>query len=135
MRIALWLLALFGVAVSVALGLSQQFGTVTFFVPPYRVDLSLNLMVLGILLGFALLYAAMRSVFSVLELPAMARRWRAQQRERVAQTALLQALVWWMTGRFTRSRKAALLALGQVEGLLSLAPPDNQASLGLMRSL
>ncbi|NBX56625.1 MAG: heme biosynthesis protein HemY, partial [Betaproteobacteria bacterium] len=92
-------------------------------------------MVLGILLGFALLYAAMRSVFSVLELPAMARRWRAQQRERVAQTALLQALVWWMTGRFTRSRKAALLALGQVEGLLSLAPPDNQASLGLMRSL
>jgi uncharacterized protein HemY len=29
MRLALWLIALFGVAVSVALGLSQQYGTVT----------------------------------------------------------------------------------------------------------
>jgi HemY protein len=135
MRLALWLLALFGVAVSVALGLSQQFGTVTFFVPPYRIDTSLNMVVLGLVLGFAVLYAALRGMFSVFELPALARRWRAQQRERVAQTALLNALVLWMTGRFTRSRKAALQALGQVESLLSVAPPENQASLGLMRSL
>ena len=54
MRWALWLLALFGVAVSVALGLSQQFGTVTVFVPPYRVDMSLNLVVIGTLLCFVL---------------------------------------------------------------------------------
>ena len=135
MRLALWLLALFGVAVSVALGLSQQFGTVTFFVPPYRIDTSLNMVVLALVLGFALLYAALRGVFSVFELPALARRWRAQQRERVAQTALLNGLVLWMTGRFSRSRKAALQALGQVESLLSVAPPENQASLGLMRSL
>jgi len=135
MRLALWLLALFGVAVFVALGLSQQFGTVTFFVPPYRVDVSLNLLLVGTVLGFALLYAAVRGVLTVLSLPSLASRWRTQQRERVAQTALLNALVLWMTGRFTRSRKAALHALGQVESLLSLAPTENQASLGLMRSL
>ena len=97
MRLALWLLALFGVAVSVALGLSQQYGTVTVFVPPYRVDLSLNLVVIGLVLGFVLLYLALRGLFSVFELPAQARRWRAQQRERVAQTALLNAMVLWMT--------------------------------------
>ena len=135
MRLALWLLALFGVAVFVALGLSQQFGTVTFFVPPYRVDVSLNLLLVGTVLGFALLYAAVRGVFTLWSLPSLASRWRTQQRERVAQTALLNAMVLWMTGRFTRSRKAALHALGQVESLLSLAPTENQASLGLMRSL
>jgi HemY protein len=135
MRLALWLLALFGVAVSVALGLSQQYGTVTVFVPPYRVDLSLNLVVIGLVLGFVLLYLALRGVFSVFELPAQARRWRAQQRERVAQTALLNAMVLWMTGRYTRSRKAAMQALSQVESLLAVAPPENLPSLGLMRSL
>ena len=135
MRLALWLLALFGVAVSVALGLSQQFGTVTLFVPPYRVDMSLNLVVMGTVLCFVLIYMALRGLFGVFELPAQARRWRAQQRERVAQAALLNAMVLWMTGRYTRSRKAALKALNQVESLLSVAPADTQASLGLMRSL
>ncbi len=135
MRWALWLLALFGLAVFAALGLSQQFGTVTLFVPPYRVDLSLNLVVIGTVLGFALVYAALRGLFGLFELPAQARRWRAQQRERVAQAALLNAMVLWMTGRYTRSRKAALKALNQVESLLSVAPTDTQGSLGLMRSL
>jgi HemY protein len=131
MRLALWLLALFGVAVSVALGLSQQYGTVTVFVPPYRVDLSLNLVVIGLGLGFVLLYVALRGLFSVFALPAQARRWRAQQRERVAQTALLNAMVLWMTGRYTRSRKAAMLALSQVESLLTVAPPRKPAQVGV----
>jgi len=135
MRWALWLIALFGVAVSAALGLSQQYGTVTLFVPPYRVDLSLNLVVIGLVLSFVLLYLAMRGIFSVVDLPAQARRWRAQQRERVAQTALLDALVLWMTGRYTRSRKAAMQALAQVDSLWSVAPPENLPSLGLMRNL
>jgi len=135
MRLAFWLIALFGVAVSVALGLSQHYGTVTLFVPPYRVDLSLNLVVIVLVLGFVLSYMALRGAISLFELPAQARHWRAQQRERVAQNALLNAMVLWMTGRYTRSRKAALQALNQVESLLRLASADNLPSLGLMRSL
>ena len=46
MRWALWLLGLFGVAVAMALGLGVQWGTVTVFVPPHRIDLSLNLALL-----------------------------------------------------------------------------------------
>lgn len=135
MRLALWMLALFGVAVSVALGLSQQYGTVTLFVPPYRVDLSLNLVLLGLVLAYALLYLAMRGLFTVFELPAQAKRWRHQQRERLAQTALLNAMVLWMTGRYSRSRKAAMQALGQVDNLWSVASSEVRPSLGLMRSL
>ena len=39
MRAALWLLALFGVAVAIALFAGNNQGTVTVFWPPYRVDL------------------------------------------------------------------------------------------------
>lgn len=135
MRWSLWLLALFGIAVAVALGLSMQAGTVTLFVPPYRLDMSLNLVVIGLLSSFVLLYAALRGLFSMFELPVQARRWRAQQRERSAQQSLLNAMLLWMTGRFLRSRKAALQGLSQVDSLLESGESPHQMSLTLMRSL
>ena len=92
MRWSLWLLALFGVAVATALGLSLQWGTVTVFIAPYRVDLSLNLVILGLLLGFVLCYLALRGVLGFMELPVQARRWRSQQREHAAQQGLLKKL-------------------------------------------
>ena len=135
MRWSLWLLALFGVAVAVALGLSLQVGTVTVFVAPYRLDMSLNLVAISLLLAFVLLYAAVRGLFSMFDLPVQARRWRAQQRERSAQQALLNAMLLWMTGRFLRSRKAALQGLNQVDSLLDSGESPHQISLTLMRSL
>lgn len=135
MRWSLWLLALFGIAVAVALGLSMQAGTVTLFVPPYRLDMSLNLVVIGLLSSFVLLYAALRGLFSMFELPVQARRWRAQQRERSAQQSLLNAMLLWMTGRFLRSRKAALQGLSQVDSLLDSGESPHRMSLTLMRSL
>ena len=135
MRWSLWLLALFGIAVAVALGLSMQAGTVTLFVPPYRLDMSLNLVVIGLLSSFVLLYAALRGLFRMFELPVQARRWRAQQRERSAQQSLLNAMLLWMTGRFLRSRKAALQGLSQVDSLLDSGESPHQMSLTLMRSL
>ena len=47
MRAALWFLALFGVAVAIALFAGNNQGTVTLFWPPWRVDLSLNLVLDG----------------------------------------------------------------------------------------
>ena len=46
MRFALWLLAIFAAAVGVALFATRSTGTVTLFWPPYRIDLSLNLVLL-----------------------------------------------------------------------------------------
>ena len=113
----------------------MQAGTVTLFVPPYRLDMSLNLVVIGLLSSFVLLYAALRGLFRMFELPVQARRWRAQQRERSAQQSLLNAMLLWMTGRFLRSRKAALQGLSQVDSLLDSGESPHQMSLTLMRSL
>src|SRR5690606_16157300 len=113
MRAALWLLALFGVAVASALFAGNNQGSVTLFWPPYRVDLSLNMVLLVLTFGFVLLYAALRALATLLELPHQARRWRLQQKERAMHSAMLDALALLLAGRFIRSRRAAASALAQ----------------------
>ncbi len=130
MRAVLWLLALFAVAVASALFAGNNQGTITLFWPPYRLDLSLNLVLLLLVLGFAIVYAALRGLAALLALPHEAQRWRLQQKERAMHAALLDALAQFMAGRFLRSRKAALLALAQ-EAALSQAGEQLQHSRSL----
>ncbi|WP_313071299.1 heme biosynthesis HemY N-terminal domain-containing protein [Melaminivora sp.] len=117
MRAALWLLALFGVAVAGALFAGNNQGTVTVFWPPYRVDLSLNMVLLLLLGAFALLHAALRGMATLVELPGRARRWRMQQKERAMHGTLLEALTQLLAGRFLRARRAAQSAIAQQEAL------------------
>jgi len=127
MRAALWFLALFAVAVAVALFAGNNQGTVTVFWPPYRVDLSLNLVLLSLLGGFAVLYVALRTLAVLLELPRQARRWRVQQRERATHMALLDAITHLFAGRFIRARKAAELALAREKSLTEAVEPLGHA--------
>ena len=62
MRAALWLLVLFAIAVAVALFAGNNQGSITVFWPPYRVDLSLNLVLLLLVAAFLLLHAALRAL-------------------------------------------------------------------------
>ena len=117
MRAALWLLALFAVAVAIALFAGNNQGTVTLFWPPYRVDLSLNLVVLLLVLAFAFLHAAFRALAALFDLPRQALRWRAQQKERAVHASLLDAISHLLAGRFIRARKAAETSLAQEKSL------------------
>ena len=110
-RAALWLLALFGVAVGAALFAAGNPGTVTLFWPPYRVDLSLNLVLLVLLALFVVLHLALGALDAFAGIPGQARRWRLLQKERLVQTALVDALVHLVAGRFVRARKAAQYAI------------------------
>lgn len=117
MRIALSLLALFAIAVAAALLAGNNQGTITLFWPPYRVDLSLNL-VLALTLGaFLVLHLALRALSLLFGMPRQARRWRIQHRERAMFVAMLDALAHLVAGRFIRARKAAEMVLLQ-EGVL-----------------
>jgi HemY protein len=121
MRAALWLLALFGVAVAVALFAGNNQAVVTVFWPPHRVDISFNLMVLLLAGLFMVLYLALRAVSAVFSLPAEARRWRAQQKERAMYGALMDSLAHLLAGRYIRSTKSAQNALAQERSLRPLA--------------
>lgn len=120
MRAALWFLALFGIAAATALFTGDNQGTVTVFWPSWRIDLSLNLVLLIAAGAFILLHVALRALSALFSLPREARQWRIQQKERALHAALLDALVQLLAGRFSRARKAALAALAQENTLAGL---------------
>ncbi len=117
MRAALWLIGLFAIAVAAALFAGSNQGSVTLYWPPYRIDLSLNMVAVLLLLSFLLLYGALRGISVMFELPQQARRWRVQQKERAMHGAALDAVTQLQAGRFVRARKAALSALAQEKAL------------------
>ncbi len=120
MRAALWLVALFAVAVATALLAGNNQGTVTLFWMPYRVDLSINMVVLLWVLSFAFMHLALRALAALFELPKQARRWRLLQKERAVHAALLDGLAQMMTGRYVRARKSAEQALALESSLQSV---------------
>jgi HemY protein len=117
MRIALTLLALFAIAVAAALLAGNNQGTITLFWPPYRVDLSLNLVMVLTLGAFLVLHMALRALSLLFSMPREARRWRIQHRERAMFVAMVDSLAHLVAGRFIRARKSAEMVLLQ-EGVL-----------------
>jgi len=120
MRAALWLLGLFGIAAATALFAGNNQGTVTVYWPPWRIDLSLNLVLMLLAGAFMLLHVALRALSALFQLPVQARQWRLQQKERALHAALLDSISQLLAGRFSRSRKAAQAALAQERTLDAL---------------
>lgn len=113
MRVVLWFLGLFGIAVALALFSRGNEGTITVFWPPHRVDLSLNMVVCLLGLLFVLLHLALRALAALFAMPGQARSWRIRHQERIMHSALLDALSHLIAGRFIRARKAAELVLAR----------------------
>ena len=82
MRFILWLVALFAVAVGLALLVGANQSTVTLFWAPHRIDVSLNLALLVLFALFVVMHLAWRALSALFHLPHHARRWRLQQKER-----------------------------------------------------
>jgi HemY protein len=111
MRGIIWLVLLFIVAVVAATTLGRNDGLVSIYFGGWRTDLSLNLFVLLVLAGCAVLMAAARSVNSLISLPQRARQWRQLRRERAAHAALREALAEYFAARYSRAYRAAQRAL------------------------
>ncbi len=130
MRAALWLLALFGIAVAAALVAGNNQAVVSVFWPPHRVDISFNLVALLLAGLFLLLYLALRALSALVALPVEARRWRAQQKERAMYGALMDALAHLAAGRYIRAAKSAQHALAQEKSLGAATDPGHPAGHG-----
>lgn len=117
MRGLLWFLALFCVAVVVALFAGSNHNTLTLFWDPYRIDVSINLALAALVALFLVLHFAFAAAGAVLRIPQQARRWRLAQRERAMVGALLEALNLLISGRFVRARKSAERVLEVHEAL------------------
>ncbi len=114
MKGVFWFLGLAAAAIALALLVGSNDANVTLFWHPYRVDLSLNLVLFGLLLLFGLFHAALRALALLRSLPQQAQRWRTHQLERSAQASVLEALAQQYAGRYVRAQSAARQALAQL---------------------
>lgn len=133
MRLALWFLGLFGMAVALALFAGNNQGTVTLFWPPHRLDLSVNLVALLLIVLFLLIHLALRALSALFAMPGHARSWRVQHQERAMNQALVDALSHLVAGRFIRARKSAETVLVREAALTRSG--ENLAYAGRLRAL
>lgn len=122
MRALLWLLMLAALAVGLALAARFNDGYVLIVLHPWRVDLSLNLLLLLQVLGFIAVYLFLRGVVHTLGLPQQVRAYRARRRREQAEKALGAAVRYHYEGRYGHALKSATTAYesGYAPGLTAL---------------
>lgn len=125
MRSLIWLLVLFVAAVVAASVLGPNDALVSFYYGRWRLDMSLNLFLLGLVGVVMVLFASLQAVQSLLSLPLRAREWRELKRERAAQTQLREALAELLAARFARAQRAARKALSLQADAPALAADRN----------
>jgi HemY protein len=108
----LWILALCGLAVAVALGASTNEGYLLLVLPPWRAEVSLNLFIVVLLLLFMAIYAATRALAVTFGLPKRVREYRAQRQRESAGLVFQDAVRLLFEGRFGQAMKKATEAHG-----------------------
>jgi len=140
MRIALWLLALFAIAVAFTLTARLDQGYVIVVYPPWRLELSFMLALLLLAGLMALAYAALRLGGIALNLSGDLRAWREKRRRDKADGLLLDALRAHLDGDAEGARTLAVkagenclapdlakrLAEGARPAAAALSQPDSQ---------
>ena len=107
MKLVVWLVLLFVVAVVAAMTLGANDGLASFYWRGWRLDLSLNFFILALLGAFIGLSTSVRLTRWLIGLPARAKAWRTERREQALQSAQRQALLESFAARYTRAVKAA----------------------------
>jgi HemY protein len=110
-KAALWLLALFFFAVAVTLGALYNSGYVLVVAPPYRIELSLNLLVAVLLALLFIAYFVVRLAVITIRLPTEVRDFRARQRHEKAHAAMMEGLRAYFEGRYAKAERASAAAL------------------------
>ncbi len=111
MRLTIWFVLLFGVAVVAASTLGTNDGLASVYWGTWRLDMSLNLFLLLLIGSCFLIVGVIQGVSSLIGLPKRAREWRTARRDRTGQAALRDALAQYFGGRYTRAQKSAQRAL------------------------
>ncbi len=107
MRTLFWLLTLSGLAIGVALIGQISDGYVLWVVPPWRVEISLNLFVVAQIALLIVAYLLLRAVVNTLQLPGIVGEYRERRaRQRDERTAAEALRLFW-EGRYSQSLKAA----------------------------
>jgi HemY protein len=132
MRFALWSLVLAAVAVGVALFARHSNGYVVIISAPYRIELSLNMLVFLVLAGYFAFYFATRLVASLIAIPARVRAYRAERQRSRLRQSLNDALLAFFQGRYASAEKSAAAALtsDETKGIAAIIAARSAHELG-----
>src|SRR5262245_11452808 len=111
MKAIAWIVAIFAVAVGLTLLARYNTGYVQLVTPPWRVEISLNLLLLGLALAFAVSYGAVRAVSATMRMPRRVREYRLARRREKARATLLEALQEFFAGRYAKAEQAAAASM------------------------
>jgi HemY protein len=110
-----WVLALFALAVAISLGMQTEPGYVILVYPPYRIEMSLALLLAWCAMLFFLGYGVVRLATHTLQLPAYVRDFRARRRHEKGHEAFIDALMAFFEGRYNKAERLAVTALEMEE--------------------
>ena len=110
MRSLLWLTLLFALAVGISLAAHYNDAYVLLVLTPYRVELTLNLVVSLIAGAFIVFYALLRAIAATLALPRQVRAYRARLRGEKAGAAYYDVARLLFEGRYSQAARQAGVA-------------------------
>jgi HemY protein len=122
MKSLIWALLLALIAAALAMAAQFNDGNVVILVPPYRIDLSLNLYLLFSVLFAIVVYVIAFVAHRAFDFPRQVALYRERREILGGQRALKDALQALLEGRFARAERSARTAQGSSEsaGLASL---------------
>lgn len=123
MRALFWLLILAALAVGLALAARYNEGYVLLVLPPWRAEVSLNLFMLAVIVGFFIIYLLASVVRHTLALPQAVAEFRRRRQQEKASLALRDAWRLLQEGRYGHALRCAEKARPDhaAAGMLALA--------------
>ncbi|MDR3414105.1 MAG: heme biosynthesis HemY N-terminal domain-containing protein [Formivibrio sp.] len=111
MKTLLWLIGLFSLAVGLTLFAQINTGYALLFMPPWRVELSLNVFIIVLTVFVTVLYFGLRIVAELTGLPGRVRAYRNRRRANAGLKIERDALIAFAEGRYQRAEKMATEAM------------------------
>ena len=132
MRLAVWSILLAALAVGIALIARQSTGYVVIVASPYRIELSLNLLLFLVLAGYFAFYFLTRLVATLAAIPARVRAYREERARSRLRQSLNDALLAFFQGRYASAEKSAAMALtgDETKGVAAIIAARSAHELG-----
>jgi HemY protein len=132
MRLAIWSVILAAVAVGIAIFARNSDGYVVIVAAPYRIELSLNLLVFLTVMGYFAFYFTARLIATLLGIPARVRAYRAERQHVRLRQSLNEALIAFFQGRYASAEKSAAAALTgeETKGVAAIIAARSAHELG-----
>ena len=132
MRFAIWSIVLAAVAVGIALFARNSTGYVVIVASPYRIELSLNLLVFLVFAGYFAFYMLARLASTLIAIPGRVRAYREERQSSRLRQSLNDALLAFFQGRYASAEKSAAAALlgDETKGVAAIIAARSAHELG-----